>query len=313
MRWPNTAYLPTPGLVKELVQRRLYERVKRHEEQGFIQQWFLLHGSVDREALLNPQPARLRKLYPPKDRIWADPLLWKRGDDYFIFCEEWFYRRPYGQIAVMQLLPDGSATPTQTVLSKDHHLSYPFLFEHEGALHMVPEGGSGRAIEVYVCDEFPWRWRPKATLLRDVWNADATLLKHAGRWWLFTTLKHGAYGLNRDLFVFWADSPLTDRWTPHPRNPVVRGLESARPAGRIYESGGKLYRPSQNCLIRYGYALRINEIIQLDEKHYAERLVTEVTPNWEPGLRAVHHIDWHDGMLAMDAQRLLRADEVLRS
>jgi hypothetical protein len=311
MHWPKTAYLPTPRLVMELVQRRYYERVKRREERGLVRQWFLLCGPAPREALLNPQPARLQKLYPPKDRIWADPFLWKRGGDTFIFCEEWFYHRPYGQIAVMQLRPDGSVTPTQTILSKDHHLSYPFLFEHDGALHMIPEGGGGRAIDVYVCEEFPLRWRKKATLLRDIEYVDATLFPLQGRWWLQATVKHGCFALNRDLFLFWADSPLSDQWTPHPRNPVVRGLQSARPAGRIFELGGKLYRPSQDCLIRYGYGLRLNEIVQWDERRYRERLVTEIRPDWEPGIRANHHLDWHEGLLAMDSQRLLPVAEAV--
>lgn len=305
MRWPATTYLPTPGLVRELVLRRYYEKVKQREERGFVRQWFLLCGEAPREALVQPQPARLRKLYPPNDRIWADPFLWKQGEEVFLFCEEWFYHRPYGQIAVMQLRPDGSVTPTQTILSKDHHLSYPFLFEYEGALHMMPEGGGGRAIDVYVCEEFPFRWRKKATLLRDLEYVDATVFPQAGRWWLLATVKRGCLALNRDLFVFSADSPLAEHWTPHPQNPIVRGLQRARPAGRVFELGGKLYRPSQDCLIRYGYGLRINEILRLDDQHYAERTATLVKPDWAPGIRANHHLDWHAGLLAMDSQRLL--------
>jgi hypothetical protein len=73
----------------------------------------------------------------------------------------------------------------------------------------------------------------------------------------------------------------------------------------VFELGGKLFRPSQNCLVRYGHSLRISEILRLDTKGYSERLVTEVRSDWEPGIRANHHIDWHSGAVAMDAQRLL--------
>ena len=143
--------------------------------------------------------------------------------------------------------------------------------------------------------------------MRDVEYVDATLFEQGARWWLFVTFKRGLFRLNRDLFIFWADTPLSDKWNPLPGNPVVRGLKSARPAGRVFELGGKLFRPSQNCLIRYGYSLNINEILRLDASHYEERLATEVTPDWEKGIRAIHHIDWRDGMLVMDAQRLLPA------
>jgi hypothetical protein len=306
----NSSFIPTFGLLADLLQRKKYAPIQQNEERGFVGQWFLLYGSASKESLLNPQPAALKKLFPPNDRIWADPFLWKKGDDFFIFCEEWMYNRPHGHIAVMQLAKDGCVSPSEPVLIKGHHLSYPFLFEYEGILHMMPEGGAGRAIEVYACEEFPNRWRKRATLMQDIEYADATLLEYQSKWWLFVTIKRGLHRLNRDLFVFWADTPFSDKWTPHPLNPVVQGLKRARPAGPFFELNGKLFRPSQNSLVRYGHSLRINEVLNLDVKHYQERLVTEVRPDWAAGVRSTHHINWLDGMLVMDARRMLPVADV---
>jgi hypothetical protein len=310
---PKPSFLPDPRLLAEFIQRKRHTRIARKEEQGMVHQWFLLGGQVSKEWLLDPHPAALRKLMPPNDRTWADPFLWKRGEDWFIFCEEWIFGNPHGHIAVMQLARDGrELSPSKPVLVQEHHLSYPFLFEHQGSLYMMPEAGAGRALKVYECEEFPFHWRQKATLMRDIEYADATMLEHQGRWWLLVTIKRGVFALNRDLFAFWAGSPLAEQWTPHPANPVVRGLKRARPGGRMFELGGKLYRPSQNCLVRYGHSLNINEILRLDPKRYEERLVTEVRPDWEKGIRANHHIDWREGMLVMDAQRLLPVKEIAR-
>ena len=307
----KSPFLPDPHLLRELIQRKRYARLARKAEQGQIRQWFLLHGQVGKEWLLHPQPARLRKLFPPEDRAWADPFLWRRGDEWFIFCEEWIYSNPHGHLAVMQISGEGDVvTPSRPVLVKDYHLSYPFLFEYEETLHMIPEGGSGRVLDVYQCEAFPERWRKRATLMQNLNYVDASLLEHEGKWWLFLTIKRGLFTLNRDLFVFWADTPLTDKWNPHPANPVVRGFESARPAGRIFELGGKLFRPSQNCLVRYGHSLRINRIVRLDTEAYQERLVTEVKPDWEDNIHANHHIDWRDGAVVMDAQRWLPREDV---
>jgi len=251
--------LPDPFLVSELFQRKRYERIKQKEEQGQVRQWFLLAGRADKAACLNPQPAKLQKLLPPNDRIWADPFLWKRGDDCFIFCEEWIYGKPHGHIAVLRINGDANkVSASTTVLTADYHLSYPFLFEHEGVLHMMPEGGAGGSLDVYSCEEFPHRWQKRATLMPNVRYADATLTQHGGKWWLFMTMKRGLFALSRDLFVFSADSPITNKWTAHPANPVVRGYTSARPAGPLFEVDGTLYRPSQDCLVRYGHSLRIN-------------------------------------------------------
>jgi len=307
----KSPFLPDPRLLTEGFQRKRYERIKQKEEQGFVRQWFLLCGRADQAARLNPQPAKLQKILPPTDRVWADPFLWNAGDDSFIFCEEWIYREPHGHISVMKLARDGGAVSLPVpVLTAAYHLSYPFLFEYEGALHMMPEAGAGRSLDVYRCEEFPQRWRKRATLMSNLRYADATLTQYQGKWWLFLTLKHGLFALSRDLFVFSADNPLTDRWTPHPGNPVVRSFSAARPAGPIFEFKGKLYRPSQDCLVRYGHSLRINEITLLNAQHYVERTITEVKPDWENGIRAVHHIDWRDGLLVMDTQRLLPAGEI---
>jgi hypothetical protein len=307
----KSPFLPDHRLAVDLLRRQRYRRIQQREEQGFDRQWFLLCGQAGKEWLLNPQPGNLRKLVPPDDRSWADPFLWKHGDERCIFCEEMLRDKPYGHIAVMRVSAEGQAlSPAKSVLVKDHHLSYPFLFEHEGALHMIPEGGGGRTIEVYQCEEFPERWRQRATLMRDIQYVDATLFEYQAKWWLFVTIKRGLFTLSRDLFIFWADTPLSDKWKPHPANPVVRGFESARPAGRPFEIGARLFRPSQNCLVCYGHSLRINEILRLDTEHYQERLVREVRPDWEEGIRGNHHLDWHKGMLVMDAQRLLARTQV---
>jgi hypothetical protein len=308
MSLAKAPFLPDPRLAADLIQHKWYARLARRAEQGRGRQWFLLHGQVRKEWLLNPQPAQLRRLLPPNDRSWADPFLWEHGKDWFVFCEEWIFGRPHAHIVVLQVSQDGEVmSPSQPVLMRDHHLSFPFLFQHQGSLLMMPEGGAGGAIEVFECEEFPGRWRKKATLMRDLRYADANLIQHDAKWWLFVTIKRGLSGLNRDLFLFWADTPLTDKWIAHPRNPVVRGLKRARPAGRVFELGGKLVRPSQNCLVGYGHSLNINQIVRLDTRHYAERLLTGVEPDWEPNLCANHHIDWHDGMVMMDAQRVLPA------
>ncbi len=305
MSWHRSPFIPDLGLLPDLVRKRRNSRAQQKEEHGFTRQWFLLAGRAEKAALLNPQPASLHKIFPPQDRIWADPFLWKRDGDLVVFCEEWVTGEPHGHISVMQLASDGGSVSSPTrVISESYHLSYPFLFEFEGALYMMPEGGAGRSLDVYRCEEFPHRWVRHKTLMRDIRFADATLQQHGGKWWLFITIRRGFSALSRDLFIFSGDSPLSDRWTPHPSNPVVRGYKGARPAGALFELEGKLYRPSQDCVLRYGHGLRINEVTQLDTRHYRERLVAEVR-DWEAGIRGTHHINWHDGMLVMDAQRLL--------
>ena len=44
------------------------------------------------------------------------------------------------------------------VLKADFHLSYPFVFQHEGRVFMMPEGNS--ALTLYESVNFPLEWKP---------------------------------------------------------------------------------------------------------------------------------------------------------
>ena len=88
---------------------------------------------------------------------------------------------------------------------------------------------------------------------------------------MFTNIKENEGASSFDeLFLFYADELLTNHWKPHPKNPVVSDVKSARPAGSLFFYNNKLYRPSQDCSFRYGYATVINEIIEMNPE--AERI-----------------------------------------
>ena len=186
------------------------------------------------------------------------------------------------------------------MLEREYHMSYPFLFEHEGALFMMPETAANRTIEVYRCARFPDRWEFSKTLMRDLYAVDATLLQHRGRYWLFANVREpGGSSLNA-LHLFWAQSPLADLWTPHPRNPVVQDIGSARPAGNIFLEDGQLIRPAQDSSRRYGGSLRFNRITTLTEEDYGEETVAVFAPGGGK-VRATHTFNQAGGLTVIDA------------
>lgn len=295
------------------LRRARYRYRQQHAEKGLVGQWHLLWGQASLPTLLNPQPRVLKKLIAPLDRYWADPFVWKRGDEFFVFCEEVLYRERRGYIAAIPLDENGQTQgPSRKVIEEPFHLSYPFLFEFGGELYLMPESGFANVLNLYRCVEFPYRWEKVRSVFEGMQVFDSTLCEDAGRWWLFTTVRNPRRLQlpDHDLHLFSADSPLATKWTPHPRNSVVRDFRRARPAGRMFRHDGKLYRPSQNCLDRYGGSLNINEVVQLDPKGYEERLVKEIKPDWEPGYVGLHHLDWHAGVMIMDGQRLIPETEI---
>ena len=293
--------------LRQRLARELRKRADRREEQAHRPQWLLLVGLRGAGSRCRPDPGGLAPILPPEDRFWADPFAWSQGGRHYIFCEEYPFDTRRGRISVLTLDPDLSPQgPAVPVIDEPRHLSYPFLFEHQGTLYMVPESARSRRVDLYRCAEFPHRWVFERSLMTGIEAADATLVEHQGRWWLFCAARQGKVRINESLFAFHAASPLSDRWTPHPRNPLVLDYGGGRPAGRIFRDGsGSLIRPAQDCVPRYGYGLVLSRIETLTTERYAERPIWRINGESAGGWRALHHLDWHAGLLVMDAQRLI--------
>jgi hypothetical protein len=188
------------------------------------------------------------------------------------------------------------------IIDQPYHLSYPFLFEWGGSFYMIPESSANRSIQLYRCMHFPFEWQFEKNLMAGVDAVDTTLARHGGRWWMFTTIRDNEGYPNWDeLFLFSADSPVSDRWVPHPLNPVVFDIRRARPAGPIFAQDGELFRPSQDCSNRYGYGLRLQRIKTLTETQYEEEEVTFVEPLWDRRITAVHSYAREVGLTVIDA------------
>lgn len=282
-----------------LIRHGLWRLEKEIVGRLFLDQWAIFTGSgMDHRSL---DWKRLKPLVPPRDRYWGDPFLIHRDGHAYIFMEEKLYSTGRAHIACLELGTDGSIVGHGTALEQAYHLSYPFLFEHEDGLYMMPESAQNRTLDVYRCVEFPYRWQHQQTLLRDSYIVDATMLKHEGRCWLFASMSNGEkWSTHNALHIFHADSPLAENWTAHPLNPVVKGLDRSRPAGRIFTQDGQLIRPAQNSTRRYGWALGFHQIDRLTTTEYAEHQVAEFTPVGGK-IRAVHTYNSDAGTVVVDA------------
>lgn len=264
------------------------------------EQWILLY---DLRPTLSSSFWRYKRMLPPKDRFWADPHAVQYQDRHYIFIEELIYAKDRGHISVIEVLPDGTYTTAMPIIERDYHLSYPFVFEHEGQWYLIPETASQSVVQLYRATEFPYQWEFQHNLLEGEKFYDATLLNRDGKWWLFAN-KVDVPGASSwdELHVYQSDSPLSQSWIPHPANPVVSDCKSARPAGRFLELNGRLYRPSQNSSHRYGYGFNLARVDVLDDTHYREEIIARVEPKWAKDLLATHTFSKAGNLHVIDAQ-----------
>jgi hypothetical protein len=249
-----------------------------------------------------PSGGRFRELLPPAGRFWADPHVIEKDGRHHVFFEDASSVSGIGHIALLSDTGTGRFTPPKAILRKPYHLSYPFVFQWREDWYLLPETAANRTVELYRCIRFPDEWEFQHNLLEDVEAYDSTLVEHAGRWWLFANLReHPAASSWDELHIHHSDSPISRNWKAHRDNPVISDVTCARPAGRLFTENGRLFRPSQNSSRRYGRALQFNEVIELSDRHYAERVVEMIEPTWSRSIRGVHSYSRAGRMTVVDA------------
>jgi hypothetical protein len=258
-------------------------------------------------------PFRFRNLFPPSGRSWADPFPVLDNGRYYIFLEEYEHRRMHGRICVLEIDALGKVvSQPRPVLEREFHVSYPFVFRHEGEWYMMPETAKRNAVELFRAARFPDQWEFDRTLVEAFAPVDATLACIEERWWMFLATSVPEAPVSYDeLALYYADSPLGP-WTPHPRNPMKVDVRSARPAGRLFRHNGAYYRPAQDGTPLYGSAIVMNRIDNLDPASpYRETAVARLEPCWTPGLSGTHTINATAGLTIIDARRVTRRRESL--
>lgn len=250
--------------------------------------------------------ARARLIPNPPGAFLADPFAIRHDGRDYLFVEEFPFDTRKGVISAYALVGD-RAERIGKVLEEPYHLSFPFVFEHDGEMFMVPESGADRSIRLYRSSAFPGGWSLAKILISDVAAVDNMLFRHEGRWWLLTTIQGDGPALNNaELHAFYADD-LFGEWTAHKANPIVLDAKKGRNGGLLRDSDGSLCRVAQvPGLTFYGQQAAIYRIEELTPDSYRERAVRKLEPDFLPGLAGTHHMSGTSRLTVFDYMRVER-------
>lgn len=208
------------------------------------------------------EEARQRIVWLPDAGEWryfADPFGLIRGQTLHVFVEAFDYRTKHAIIERHDFeLPGLRWQAARRVLERPFHLSYPYVFEHDGQTYMLPESAKANEIALYrAVDDSLDHWRRECALISNIPGVDASVIQHEGRWWMFYSIVGPGARDQRELHVAHA-AALTGPWQPVSGNPVRIDRGGARPAGRPFrDRAGKIVLPVQDSAASYGSALRL--------------------------------------------------------
>jgi hypothetical protein len=222
--------------------------------------WSVAYMKSDWKTLAMWNAVKIRN---PPNHFLADPFVIREGDRDYCFLEDLDYESFRGSISVYELKDQG-AEKLGNALVEPFHLSFPYLFRFDSKLYMCPETSENNDIRVYECVKFPLEWKLHKSLMSNVSAVDTMIFERDGLWWLFTNIDPTNTGNHfSELFIFYADNPLSGTWHPHPQNPVLIDSANGRNAGIVFDDKW-VYRVSQRQGFNtYGKGFSVNRITVL--------------------------------------------------
>ena len=244
---------------------------------------------------ISPSKQKILEHPEPSRYFLADPFSIEVEEREYLFAEEYDRKKKKGRIVWVSLLDTG--IQIHPVIEESWHLSYPFIWESEEGIFMIPESSEAGQIYLYQALDFPLKWERKKVLFNKE-GYDPTLVKKDGLHWLFITQKaHPSSWPFDELNLYWTDDLENPQWNPHPQNPIVSDVRQARPAGRLFEKDGHWHRPAQDSEIRYGHRVRIQKIKTWTQSEYEEETVQIIQADHALGIHTwnqSHSGTWAD-------------------
>ncbi len=272
--------------------------------------WTLFIGKGN---FLDADLSKLVSVKKPKNQFWADPFLFKYKKEMYVFFEKFPFATQRGIISCGRV-EGNTLVDVIDVLDLEYHLSYPFIFEEEGEIYMMPETNANNRLEIYKCIQFPDKWELYNTAFDGESIADSffytdNLLQK----WLFLNKSSGVgTSLDNELYIYRVDSINLNKIEEHKQNPIYIDSRVARNGGAFFSYKGKVYRPSQrNVDGVYGKALNINQIEKLTIDEYIEKTIKKIEPNSLKGLVTMHHLHQLNEIFVLDAAFKYQQETIL--
>ena len=240
---------------------------------------------------------------PDSYRYWtADPFVVNENGKYYLFFEMYDRLKRKGLLGCREISESGFGK-MHVIYESTSHLSYPFIYKKDSVYYIVPESNKSGELFRLRCVDFPLKWEKEKVLMHEK-LVDTTIFTQNGTDFYISQRVSGDNVFDR-IDLFYDKNSVIEECSS---NPVKKDLKTARCAGRLFEYGGKLIRPSQNCADGYGAGLNFNEVLEISENTFKERLISVVLPediklNFENHFTGIHTYNRIDNVEVIDLKR----------
>ena len=221
----------------------------------------------------------------------ADPFVIEKDNKSYCFVECFDYSEKKAKINVYEL-SEKEYTFIGTALEESFHLSFPYIFEFNNDIYMIPESSKNRDIRLYKCSNFPLEWNLEEVLINDIDAADTMILRKDKMWWMLTNEDPLFLGNhNYQMNIYYSKELVSDNWQPHKNNPIIMNSEKGRNGGILFNNQD-IFRVSQKFGFykKYGENFAIHKIENLSENTYSEKTISIHNKFFNEDILGSHHL-----------------------
>lgn len=232
------------------------------------------------------------------DRWFADPFILDVTDnEIIILAEEYCFNVRKGRIA--RVVIDRNTYEEidfEIILELSTHLSFPFIIRQNGKIYLMPENSASGFSTVYEYDDQKRKLTPLHHLAEEA-LADATVFDMNGKSYLCATVVPDTNSKSVKIYSFDRDNLRVKEKIANVDFPILCG----RNAGEVFSVNGQLYRPAQDCTLRYGHGVILQKMTYADGVWDFENIYS-IYPNTFKYNQGVHTFNNYKGLIVIDAR-----------
>lgn len=209
-----------------------------------------------------------------KDEWYADPFVYFHDGSYYVFMEVMQNEKGYAGIGYSRYV-DGKLTKPKIVIDTGFHYSFPFIFEYNNEIFILPESGCENNLKLFRCVEFPDKWEEYYAKPMNRALCDTVVLENKDRTYLLTSEgTEDLYGCK--LFLMEIENN-TLKPEILSEKMISSDYRYSRQAGKILRKEDRLIRVAQDCSNNeYGKNLEFLEIDSAQD--YSEHFIKQISP-----------------------------------
>lgn len=255
-----------------------------------LQIWNIRYLPLNSKNIYGSELYKAKSIDNPKYGWLADPFVYSKNNRNFIFAEHFDYRKAKGVICCYEIKVN-NVEYLGTVIEEDFHLSYPYIFEYQNNVYMIPESSSCNQVRLYRADEFPLSWSFVKTIFEGESIADPNIIydeKSDAFFLIANPDLTNTSDFDSFLNIYFSKNLLRDNFQPIPINPINKSSKSSRNGG-VFILNNSLFRVNQiHKKGIYGCGITLNKIIKLSETEFEETPLSTVFGK-EIGFKGIHH------------------------